>query len=227
MARSWAEADPWLLVGGVTAIPAGLAVRRLRPLAGALLIQVLMMLRGGYLPFGYVIGMLPFCALLLAGAGDVLTWRASGVAIRIARSVALVAVLTAFAALALPAWAGDLRHQATVDGSANSRAATKWVTGHVAKDALVVTDDYIWLDLTLQGFRKPVWFWKVDTDPEVMHQLLPAGYLSIDYIVLADPGRTTLASLPTLEQGMGHSEVVATFGEVVVRRVTKRQGGRS
>jgi hypothetical protein len=133
--------------------------------------------------------------------------------------VPLAAALVAFAVLAVPAWAGNLHHQSTVDGSASSRAATRWVIDHVPKDAVVVTDDYIWMDLTLHDFRKPVWLWKLDTDPEVMRKLLPDGYLSVDYVVLADQATGTLDSLPTLEDAIAHSEEVTRFGDVVIRRV--------
>ncbi|GAA2610872.1 hypothetical protein GCM10010399_47190 [Dactylosporangium fulvum] len=213
LAKSWTDLDPWLLLPGVLLIPAGLAVARLRPIGIALLIQVVMMCRGGYLPFAYVIALLPFAALLVAGAGDLLwsrgrTWRAAPVA---------AAVLAAV--LVVPAWAATLYEQSKTDGSANSRAATRWVVDNVPRDAVVVTDDYIWMDLKLAGFTRPVWLWKVDTDPEVMAEVLPAGAASIDYVVMADQADSTLASLPTLKEGIAGATVVARFGEIVVRRV--------
>jgi 4-amino-4-deoxy-L-arabinose transferase-like glycosyltransferase len=211
LATSWTDLDPWLLLGGALLIPAGLALARLRPIALALLIQVVMMCRGGYLPFAYVIAMLPFAALLIAGAADALwRWR------RAVLSVAAVAALV----LVVPPWVKATHSQSTVDGDANSRAATRWVVDHVPRDAVVVTDDYIWMDLTLAGFTKPVWLWKVDTDPAVMADVLPAGAASIDYVVLADQADSTLASLPTLRAGIADSVVVARFGEIVVRRVS-------
>jgi len=148
LARSWIDLDPWLLIGGAVMIPAGLAMARLRPVALALLIQVAMMCRGGYLPFAYVIALLPFAALLVAGAGDAL-WRR--------RRLGLAVVAVTLLAFVVPPWVTTMRAQARVDGSANSRAATRWVVEHVPRDAVVVTDDYIWMDLTLAGFSKPVW----------------------------------------------------------------------
>ena len=75
------------------------------------------------------------------------------------------------------------------------------------------------MDLKLAGFTKPVWLWKVDTDPAVMADILPAGAASIDYIVMADQAVSTLADLPTLKQGVVSSTEVARFGEVIVRKV--------
>ncbi|MEV4135815.1 glycosyltransferase family 39 protein [Dactylosporangium sp. NPDC049742] len=211
LARSWVDLDPWLLLAGVALIPLGLAVRHLRPIGLALLIQVVMMCRGGYLPFAYVIALLPFAALLIAGAGAQLSARL--------RAPFVVAAAVLAALLVLPGWAATLREQASFDGSANSRAATRWVVDHVDRSAVVVTDDYIWMDLKLAGFTKPVWLWKVDTDPEVMAEVLPAGVASIDYIVMADQAASTLAGLPTLRRGMESSTEVARFGDIIVRKV--------
>ncbi|MER7007168.1 glycosyltransferase family 39 protein [Dactylosporangium sp. NPDC000555] len=213
LAKSWADLDPWLLLPGVLLIPAGLAVARLRPISLALLIQVVMMCRGGYMPFAYVIALLPFAALLIAGAGDLLwargrTWRA-----------APLAAAAAAAVLVVPAWTTTLYNQSKTDGSADSRAATRWVIDHIPRDAVVVTDDYIWMDLKLAGFASPVWLWKVDTDPEVMHKYLPSGAASIDYVVMTDQADSILASLPTLRDGIAGSTVVARFGEILVRKV--------
>ncbi|WP_433617875.1 ArnT family glycosyltransferase [Dactylosporangium sp. CA-139114] len=217
LAHSWVDLDPWLIVAGVLLVPVALLVPRLRPIALALLIQVAMMCRGGYLPFAYVIALLPFAALLIAGAGDELwAWLPSWRRYLPAGAAALVAVT-----LVLPAWASTMIAQSRTDGSADSRAATRWVVDHVPRDSVVVTDDYIWLDLKLAGFTKPVWLWKVDTDPEVMEEVLPAGVSSIDYIVMAGQADSTLASLPTLRAGVAGSDVVERFGEIEVRKVRR------
>ncbi len=218
LAKSWTDLDPWLLLPGVVLIPVGLAVRRFRPIGLALAIQVVMMCRGGYMPFAYVIAMLPFAALLIAGAGDVAWARLSSRSSRVRFAVAGPAGVLA-ALLVLPGWVTTLRDQASFDGSANSRAATRWVIDNIGRDEVVVTDDYIWMDLKLAGFTKPVWLWKVDTDPAVMAEVLPAGAASIDYIVMADQAVSTLADLPTLRQGVVESTEVARFGEVIVRKV--------
>ncbi|GGM88536.1 hypothetical protein GCM10007977_108210 [Dactylosporangium sucinum] len=145
---------------------------------------------------------------------------AGGAARRISLSrVAVGGTALVAAVLVVPAWASTMVEQSRVDGSANSRAATRWVVEHVPHDAVVVTDDYIWMDLKLAGFTKPVWLWKLDTDPEVMETMVPAGAASIDYVVMADQAESTLASLPTLRTGVAESTVVARFGEVVVRQV--------
>jgi len=68
----WIGLDPWLLWAGVLLMPAGLLVRRLRPFALGMLIQIVVMIPGGYVPYFAVTAMLPFAALLAGGLAD--TW---------------------------------------------------------------------------------------------------------------------------------------------------------
>ena len=51
----------------------GLVIRRLRPFALGLLLQLAVMVKGGYVPYAFVTAMLPFAALLIAGTAD--SWR--------------------------------------------------------------------------------------------------------------------------------------------------------
>lgn len=57
--QNWLQYDRWLLLLGLAAIPIGLLVRRLRPATAALVIQWLVMVRGGYVPFMHVINLMP------------------------------------------------------------------------------------------------------------------------------------------------------------------------
>jgi cellulose synthase/poly-beta-1,6-N-acetylglucosamine synthase-like glycosyltransferase len=70
----WLSYDPWLLGAALLLSPIALANRALRPAALAFVIQVAIVLRPGYLPAMYVIAMLPFAALIVAGTIQVL-WR--------------------------------------------------------------------------------------------------------------------------------------------------------
>jgi hypothetical protein len=68
--RSWLDQDSWLpRLALVSAVPA-LLVRRTRAVAFAFVIQVVQLTRGGYLPYPYVIAMIPFAALTIAGLAD-------------------------------------------------------------------------------------------------------------------------------------------------------------
>lgn len=76
----WLSVDPWLLASGLVALPLAWARRSTRAVAFALTIEGLTLLRPGYLPIPFVIGMLPFAAVVGANALDALwSWRPVGV----------------------------------------------------------------------------------------------------------------------------------------------------
>ena len=72
--RSWIDQDPWLPWLSLLLVVPGLAFRRSRAVALAFALQVAQLLRGGYLPYPYVIAMIPFAALTVAGVLDGV-WR--------------------------------------------------------------------------------------------------------------------------------------------------------
>jgi len=75
----WLHLDPWLPTAAFVLAPIALFRRATRVVAVAFLIQVVMVLRPGYLPFMYVIAMLPFAAIVVAGTcRDAVADRASG-----------------------------------------------------------------------------------------------------------------------------------------------------
>src|SRR3954453_641480 len=80
----WLALDHWALLAGVLALPLALVRRSTRPLALAGAIQGAMLLRSGYIPAMFVVGILPFAALSFAGGLDWLyclksrIWRRRG-----------------------------------------------------------------------------------------------------------------------------------------------------
>jgi hypothetical protein len=228
--RGWVDADPWLLVTGFIAALLLLLSRRLRPFSVALLLQLVVLVKGGYLPFFYVTAMLPFAAIAIGGAADTLwdmadpAWlaRRRGAlpswAARWDRPylgpgiVAVVALL--FAAAALPSWASQLNTNSTANGDAPYLTAATWTQQNVAKGDTVVVDDYLWVDMKRDGLN-PLWTWKIN------HQTTPDGWKSIDYIILQPQSAGTLAGIPALKDAYAHSVLVKDFGNgLTVRRVT-------
>lgn len=253
LAQFWLSLDPWLLLAGVALLPIAVFVRRLRPLVFALGLQILILLKGGYVPYAYVTAMLPFAALLTAGTAN--TWwpplARSMEGVRTAvpgrgRHAArlrdgtlplpgsqsqrwldqirrgLVIAAAAFAVVVAPGWSHALETQARVRGDAGELAATAWVERNVPAGAVVVVDDYMWPDLKIHSRVYPLWLWKVNTDPWITKHVLPDGYASIGYIVLAPQASSTLAALPTLKAALDHSRLVATFGDGITARVVIR-----
>jgi Dolichyl-phosphate-mannose-protein mannosyltransferase len=68
--RSWLDQDHWLPKLSLLLTVPGLFIRRTRAAAAAFAIQVVQLLRSGYLPYPYVIAMIPFAALTVAGVAD-------------------------------------------------------------------------------------------------------------------------------------------------------------
>src|SRR5204862_4811035 len=114
----------------------GLVVARLRPITVALLVQVVMLARGGYLPGPFVVGLLPFAALVIGGLaavawGDRHVTRAGTFAVgrRLAiAGLAVVALVTVGGR-----WFRSDRGQMTANSSANWAAAERWVDERVPR----------------------------------------------------------------------------------------------
>jgi Dolichyl-phosphate-mannose-protein mannosyltransferase len=228
-ARSWLDSDPLLLGAGVLLTPLGLLIRRTRAVALALAIQVIMLCRNGYLPFPYVIAMLPFAALTIAGVADQLckgprSTRAWLVALtRRAGQLAVAVGVAASLVVVGPAWGQGAERAMTQDHSQPPRQALAYVLAHVPRGSVLLVDDNLWTDLVRHGFNpNPVWFYKLDLDPAIRTKFRN-GWRDIDYVVLGRLPPSTLDDLPLVAAAIRHSEVVASFGDgdIAVRRVIK------
>ncbi|MFI9152163.1 ArnT family glycosyltransferase [Streptomyces sp. NPDC053367] len=216
----WLDRDPYLLIGGAVAALLAVPVRRLRPAALAVLVLALVALRpGGYLPQMYIVQALPFLALTAAGLAEVLVTRLPRTAGRARpRPVAAVAVLAAAAVLAAPHWYARDRAAATADDNGVYRDAARWLHDTEVGDRSelrVVTDGVLWLDAVDAGYRPGtgvIWHYKLDQDPAVT-RTLPHGWRDIDYVVSTPALRGEREHLPTLRDLFAHGTPVATFGE--------------
>jgi hypothetical protein len=242
VARSWIEQDPWLLGSALLLIPLGLLLRRLRAITLALTIQVVMLFRNGFLPFAYVIALLPFAALLVAGMADHLwkgyaprrrgqprwhdrlrLWVAA--LIKRAGQLAVISAVTASLVVVAPAWSRDLRQQMMEDRSQPVKQAVAYAVANIPVRSILLTDDNLWPDLLRHGFNpNPVWFYKLDLDPAIRAKY-KNGWRDIDYVVIGHVPPIILRDLPLVTAAIQHSEVMATFGsgetEVTIRRVLK------
>ena len=230
LVRAWLAQDPWLLAGGALLAPAALLSPRLRVPAATLLLLVVIGLRPGYLPQPYVVALLPFAALVLAGAGELLITRGrrSAPAAVLAGAVAAVLVV-----LVTPGWAVAAHQAATTDANAPRTAALAAVLAEVPRTDRVLVDDTYYVDLVEAGFEPrygAVWFYKMDLqaglDPSVVERL-PGGWRDLDWVVSCSAMRSALTQGEgTLEQvrlALVNSRVVARFGTgpglVELRRV--------
>jgi hypothetical protein len=234
----WLGQDPWLLAAAAVLIPAGLAIRRLRPVTAAFAILAAMALRPGYLPVPLVIGMLPFASLLVAGVADTAWARPVGTGEAAnpapdtghrgrplhAGKVLVIACLAVAAMVVVPRWWQRDRDLMTVDHDRPFRQAEAWIAGNVPHTARLLVDDALWVDLVERGYRpgQVVWFYKLDTDRDVRGRY-PRGWREFDYLVSTATLRSFPDSLPQAREAQRRSKVVATFGggtqRVEIRKV--------
>ncbi|WP_251094696.1 phospholipid carrier-dependent glycosyltransferase [Streptomyces sp. Caat 7-52] len=195
----------------------------------------------GYLPAMYVIGALPFLALVLAGGTASVThavlrrWRAEGEkrAVSAAR-YALAAVLALAAGVyVVPHWYDGNRTALTADANKPYRQASHWLAGRVDDPGhtRVLVDDALWLDLVHAGYRPglgAIWFYKADLDPAVT-RTMPHGWRDLDYVVASPTVRRDAKDLPNVRAAIEHSTPVATFGtgddRIEIRRIGAATAG--
>jgi cellulose synthase/poly-beta-1,6-N-acetylglucosamine synthase-like glycosyltransferase len=235
----WLRLDPWLLGSALVLAPLALARRSTRAVALAFVIQVVMVLRPGYLPNMYVLGLLPFAALIVAGTGDML-WRRSQATSSAARAwsaraaMAAMALVTVF--LVAPRWVETDRHATSVRLDGPRRAAERWLVNNIGHDKRLIVGDEFWIHLIENGFdrspvrggffsRRVVVYWPLDYDPAVKRRF-PGGWRDFDYVVSTEAVRSTTEQTPTTRRALQHSHVIAEFGEGAQRIEVRKIGGR-
>ena len=227
--HSWLQHDDGvLLLGGVAAAVLALAVRRLRPVAVAVLIAALVALRPeGYLPQMYVVAMLPFCALSVAGVLHAVWARLQRIGRVPVRALASGTMLAALVAAAVPFahWRVDYEAAWTEDTNDVHAAAVDYVERELPRDALVVVDNTYWNDVVDAGWSpdEAVWFYKADSDDAITKKL-GGDYEGIDYLVWSID--ISENRLPIVSDAYDHSELLWAGGDdrerVEIRRVLTR-----
>jgi hypothetical protein len=226
--HSWLYYDPVILIAGLAATLAAVPVRRLRPVVVAIAVLVLVALRpGGYVPAMYVVQVLPFLALVIAGVLDEGVRRTAR-GPRWIRPAAVATVALLVAVTVAPSWWAGNRRALTADDNAGYTAAAAYLRDRVpGRDSVhIVVDDALWLDCVRAGYRQEntIWFYKLDLDPGVAVQL-PNGWRDIDYVVSTPIMRQNPGALPTVATLLAHSTPVAAFGpadgRIEIRRITE------
>jgi hypothetical protein len=237
--RSWLDQDAWFpRLALVTVLPA-LVIRRTRAVAFAFTIQVVQLTRSGYLPYPYVIAMIPFAALTIAGVADWL-WdvgrRRLPIAVVRGKQIGVLAVVGCLVLIVGHAWSYPLHDLRTNDRDAGKAEALAWLERNTTPSQYLVVDDSFWVDLVRAGHPSDhvVWFTKLDVDKDVripgVHQWAGISYVVLDHQddlsvhMQADgkPSKDTLTQFPTLGNALAHSRTVATFG-VALDSVSIRQ----
>jgi hypothetical protein len=225
MVGQWLGIDRWLLLAGLVAIPIALLGRRLRPAVLVLVIQWLVLVRGGYVPFMHVVNLMPWSALVVVGAVELVagnrrlgTFRplasrwASGLLVPRVRAVTTGVAAVCLAAVLVGSWTPTLHPMLQARQEPPLWSATRWLADNVPRDRVLVVHDGIWTDLVhhYDFDPQPIIVYKLDTDPAVRKRLR-----RIDYLVVPNWYYTTpagVAKYPTLTEARKHAVVVARFG---------------
>lgn len=222
----WWQLDAVFITAGLAAAALALFAKRMRPYAVLLLAFTAFMFRpGGYLPVPYVIMLLPFAALLVAGVAEqafaVLRRRGGA---RRAGGAVLVALTLGAAALAAPNWFTQLRGLVAADLDRPMREAVDWVERNGSPEQRLIVDNGMWVDLAEAGWDREnvVWYYKLDTDPAVAAES-PNGWRDSDFVITTESMRTFPTEFPEVTGALQNSVAVASFGQgdqaVEVRRI--------
>jgi cellulose synthase/poly-beta-1,6-N-acetylglucosamine synthase-like glycosyltransferase len=236
----WLRLDPWLLGAALALSAIALARRSTRAVAVAFLIQVGMALRPGYLPNMYVIGLLPFAALIVAGGSEALWRRAQAVTPRVfgwSAQAAIAALAVAVVLVVAPHWRDGVNAATTSTLDGPERTAQRWLVDNVGHDKRLIVDDGFWIYLIAHGFdarpmrggffsQTVVSYWPLDYDPAVKKHF-PNGWRDFDYVVSTQAIRSTTTLTPTAARALDHSRVAAVFGHgqtrIEIRAITRAQ----
>jgi hypothetical protein len=219
--------DPWLVGAAVVLAPVALIRRSTRAVALAYVIQVLMVLRPGYLPGMYVIALLPFAALVVAGSMEWI-WcrrpRSLDAPVRAwCAAVAIVALAATLAFVVAPAWRVGDGTATTLRRDVASRTAKQWVLTHISHHHRVIVDDEFWVYLIQHGYdatpvrggffsRTIVSYWPLDYDPAVRKRFR-RSWRDFEYIISTPPMRATTDRTPQTAQALANSRVLVSFGD--------------
>lgn len=210
----WLDLDRILPAVMLAALPFGLFVKRLQPVALALALPLLMLLRPGYVPHMYVIALLPFFGLLIAGAADWVWGRWEGAAspLRRAPKLAVVAALGAFAVVVSGPWGAKYEQMTSEDRNTPYREAASFAAAEIPGDAKLLVEASMWLPLVEQGreIDDVVWFYKLDHDPGVGEDY-PNGWRDLDYVIASQLVRIT-PEVPQTQEAIANSRRIASFG---------------
>jgi 4-amino-4-deoxy-L-arabinose transferase-like glycosyltransferase len=235
--RSWLFYDRILLIGGLAAGVVCLALRNVRVIGLSLLILGVVALRpGGYLPLMYVIAVLPFAAVAVAGVGQWLFDQLARVRVGRAQAGRVVASVLAVAAVVSVGaqWATKNADALTDRPNDSYYQALHYVKDNLDRSSGILVDDSYWNPLvdagwSSDGWHGAIWYFKLDLDPVARESDLQNGWKDIDYILVNDvmvQNFDGLSKLPQLSDAYRHSHVLKQWGsgqnQVQLRRINER-----
>ncbi|KNC18756.1 hypothetical protein AC792_10335 [Arthrobacter sp. RIT-PI-e] len=226
----WLYFDKYLIAAGLVA--AGVCLFRRNAHFVALAIAcfaVPIVLGQGYLPAMYIIAVIPFLALALGTAVDVLwtgtekLWKRMPHLRVPLRSGFVGALALALVLMSMPQWFQQDRELLTADTNADWLSTVHWVQDNVGTENVVLAPYSMWHDLNASGWNDP-WQMIAVEKPDLDAQFAdvhPGGWRDVDYIIVGPIVLDNIENLGLTQTGLAleNSEPVATFGEWSVNRV--------
>jgi len=111
------------------------------------------------------------------------------------------------------------------DQTQAQRQAIDWIKQNVDPAAVIIIDNYAWVDLRPQ-YQNAHSFWRIDNEKAIRDDLLQNDWRRIDYVALTPVMQEALddGKLPLVAQALDHSELAARFERdgmwVEIRRVS-------
>ncbi|HEX7737549.1 MAG TPA: glycosyltransferase family 39 protein [Ktedonobacteraceae bacterium] len=223
--RTWWQEDAPLTCAGLAApifnLLYGWRERKHLALALLALSYWLLLARGGVVYVFYLLPLLPLIALNVALALHVLLgWLSRLARLPAARAVLLLLLLS----LLLPYNAIGAARQASAQPVAAQQQALSWVRAHLPRNAYIVIDTYMYLDLRQPAndganlapvFTRAEVYWNVATDPSIRDGVLHNSWNNIDYLVvdkqMLDDIHANTPAFTILQAALVHSTRLASF----------------
>ena len=229
--ESWLYYDTYLVLAGVAAGVLCLMRRRAVWIPVAMATFAVPVLTGeGYLPSMYIIGVVPFLALALGVAADIL-WSAFRTVVAplaprprtVATIVVGAAAILGAASVTVPHWWGQSRALLTEEENTDWASPLAWVQENVPRQDTILVPYSMWQDVNTSGWDDPwdaVVTEKVDLDSQFLREH-PEGAEALDWIIVGPFTQANIDSLglDMVEEALEESEPVQTFGGWSVHEV--------
>jgi hypothetical protein len=184
--------------------------------------------RSGVVASYYLLPLVPFLALAIAGSAHAMSDRLKRHGRRWLTIAAVIfaTVITGSTALAYgyvgtQLWTGD-----QVSGQL---AAERWITAHIPHNAKIVIDMSMWQDLHNPPagvpFRYAEYYWKAAEDPAVRDPVFGDNWRNVDYVITTPEliQDTYTNGFPVVDRALEHSQLVTSFANggwtIEIRRV--------
>ncbi|MFF0943292.1 ArnT family glycosyltransferase [Kocuria sp. CPCC 205300] len=229
--QGWLHYDQHLIVGGVLAGLVCLTRRSSAWLPVAVAVFSLpVLLPDGYLPAMYVVGIVPFLALSVGVALQMVwnrllrttpSWRSRAGAA--ARGTAAAALVGTVGLVLAPHWIAQDRDLLTQEANTDWSSTLAWVQENVPAEDTALVPYALWQDLNAGDHEDPwrtVAIEKADLDPQfrVEH---PDGWKDVEWVVLGPATERTVQDLglDTARRALDNAVPVQSFGDWTVHRV--------